>query len=298
MKDHDSGDDELDVIGDDIAADDFDAAVATNDSFEDEHVEEEDDDQTVAVSRRIAEGPVALAKPRKQSTPWYLRALIAVVGVAGSAGVYTYKSESAPIGYCDTGKNTNSALEALNAKWDAIESCNRENRTFLQFPGSSDSSREDDEPMLCPPPALIPFLHSTHCTPCPEHAFCVKDTVKCENGYLLRPHPVLSLLSPFGSVNTPAALAVQKVITSATNGLPGLGPVALPQRCVEDPMRKRNIGVLGKVIESLLGQERGMRLCAGKGTETFVTKDGGEARNWGMEMGELAEVMKKKTPVR
>jgi hypothetical protein len=292
LKDEDSDDDELDVIG----ANDFEHGTFDNDQLE------YDENQTVAVSRRIAQGgPLVVAKPKVYSTPWSLRILYLLIAAACSAAVASYKKESAPIGYCDTGKNTNAALVALNAKWDAIEACNRENRTFLQLPsiaGLNDSPREDSEPILCPPPALVPFMHTTHCTPCPEHASCAKGTLKCDNGFLLKPHILFSILSLFdSSALSPAAEKVRKLVEDVTDGLPWFGPVAFPMRCVEDPQRKKHIGALGKAVEALLGQERGMRVCAGDSLEVFANRDGGEAKNWGIEMGELREVMKKKTPV-
>jgi hypothetical protein len=297
LKDEDSGDDELDLIE---ADNNFEGVPAANDTFDDDEVEEDEEDQTVAVSRRIAQGgQLVAAKPQTHSLPWTLRILYLLIAAACAAAVASYKKESASIGYCDTGKNTNAALEALNAKWDAIEYCNRENRTFLHLPplsGSSDGTG-DSEPILCPPPALVPFMHTTHCTPCPEHATCSKGTVKCDKAFLLKPHPLLSILSPFDSSASATGAKVRNLIEDVTNGLPWFGPVVFPQRCVEDPQRKKNIGALGKAVEALLGQERGMRVCAGDGLEVFANRDGGEAKNWGLEIGELREVMKKKTPV-
>jgi hypothetical protein len=285
-----SGDDELNVIGVDTSANGIEPV---NDPFD----EVEDEDQTVAVSRRIAQGgPLVYDKPQPAS--WFIRFLFALFAVVSSAAVVSYKMEAAPIGYCDTGKSTNNALEALNAKWDAIEACNRENRTFLHLPPltpSADGAKADDEPILCPPPALVPFLHATHCTPCPEHASCSQNTVTCDNGFLHQPHPLLNLLSPFGSAMSGPAIQTRKFIADVTNGLPGLGAVAFPERCVEDPERKRHIGALGRAIEALLGQERGMRLCAGEGLEIFSNRDGGEAKNWGVEIEQLKETMKRKT---
>jgi hypothetical protein len=68
---------------------------------------------------------------------------------------------------------------------------------------------------------------------------------------------------------------------------------------VEDPKRKRNIGALGKAIESLLGQERGRRLCAGGKLmdDVVMDIDGGDAKKWGVELEKLRDAMKKKTPV-
>ena len=40
-----------------------------------------------------------------------------------------------------------------------------------------------------------------------------------------------------------------------------------------------------------------MRLCAGEGLEIFSNRDGGEAKNWGVEIEQLKETMKRKTSV-
>jgi len=87
-------------------------------------------------------------------------------------------------------------------------------------------------------------------------------------------------------------------LSMVLDGLPGFGSVALPPRCMEDPKRRRNIGALGKAIESLLGQERGHRLCAGGKAVDEVVMDieGGDAKKWGVELEKLRDVMKKKTP--
>lgn len=300
-EDKDISDDELDIIGADTSANRVEVVHIANDPFDNENVEEADEDQTVAVSRRIAQGGQLVAtEPQTRSTPWALHILYFLIVAVCSIAVVSYKIESAHIGYCDTGTNTNAALQALNAKWDTIESCNLEDRPFLQLPplsGSSNSTKEDSGPILCLPPALVSCLRTTRCTPCPEHASCTKDTVKCDNGFLLKPHPLLSILSPFDSSTSPLAAKTHKLIEDVTSGLPYFGPVVFPQRCVEDPQRKKNIGALGKAVEALLGQERGLRLCASDGSEAHADRDGGEARNWGMEMGELREMMKKKTPV-
>ncbi len=80
------------------------------------------------------------------------------------------------------------------------------------------------------------------------------------------------------------------------DGMPGIGPVALPPRCVEDPKRKRHIGVLGKAIEAVLGLERGKRLCTSE-VPPIQDMEGGEARRWGMHLDALREAMKAKTAV-
>ncbi|KAF8077984.1 Man1-Src1p-C-terminal domain-containing protein [Lyophyllum atratum] len=275
----------------DFISEDEGAKAEEEDPFTDSEVPE---DQTVAISQRIAQGGKAglasIIRPL----------LLLLVGLPALYAVINYKQESASIGYCDTGSNTNSALEELRTRRIAVEACNRENRTFLYLPplsGDADSKALDLTP--CPLPPLIPWAHPDSCTPCPEHAKCSQDHITCEPGYLMRPHPLLFFLpvssSPRDtklSLSTPLADLVYKILST------GLGSVALPPRCVEDPKRKRNIGVLGKRIESLLGQERGRRVCAGGKVlqESVNDMDGGEAKRWGIELESLREAMKNKTP--
>ena len=64
---------------------------------------------------------------------------------------------------------------------------------------------------------------------------------------------------------------------------------------MEDPQRKRNIGALGKAIESMLGKERGRRVCHGLSTGTPA--DSSEAEKWGIEENQLRIVFRKKTAV-
>jgi hypothetical protein len=270
---------------------------------EDLHGMEEED--LKVMPRRIDES-LARHAPVSQARPSGFRTLFTLAVIAIFGAVINYKTESAPIGYCDTNSNTNNALEQLKAKRKAVEACNRENRTLLYLPPlAMDSSRDgeavDETP--CPPPPLLPFWHPTMCTPCPDHASCTQDSVTCDTGYLLRPHFLLFFLPPSSSpskaslvppTTTSAGQLVWKVISATTDGLPGVGAVGLPSRCVEDPKRKRNIGALGKTIEAMLGQERGKRLCYGKVDEVI---EGGEAQAWGVKLEMLRQALKQKAPV-
>ncbi|PFH54389.1 hypothetical protein AMATHDRAFT_72877 [Amanita thiersii Skay4041] len=223
--------------------------------------------------------------------------------------IVNHKLESASIGYCDQGTNTNTFLNTLRARRLAIESCNRENRTLLYslVPTQNDETNDgveynDSEP--CPLMPLLPFLQPDRCTPCPEHAACEQYGVKCDTGYILQSHLFLSFLPPLASTSNISLSAsatplevTWKLVSLGLDGLPGLGSIALPPRCVEDPRRKRNIGALGKAVEALLGQERGLRLCT-RGQvlqENIKDIDGGEAKRWGLELGQLRETMRKKT---
>ncbi|KAJ7273673.1 Man1-Src1p-C-terminal domain-containing protein [Mycena haematopus] len=209
-----------------------------------------------------------------------MRLVIALLALATSGVVINYKLESAPIGYCAAGRDTNPTLEALRARRLEVEACNAENRTLLA------------DGTLCPPPALPGLPQPDTCTPCPAHARCSQFRVEaCEPGYLLKPHPLLFFLPPPGS----GADAAWRAVGNATDGLPGLGSVGLPPRCVEDPQRKLRIGALGRTVEKELGAVRGRRLCASaRGPRAFPANEGGEARQWGMDTDSLAELMRER----
>ncbi|KAF5365666.1 hypothetical protein D9758_003311 [Tetrapyrgos nigripes] len=205
-----------------------------------------------------------------------------------------YKKESASIGYCDTGSDTNSVLEQLRSMRNEIALCNRENRTTL-YPDA------DSPP--CPLPPLLPLPRPDSCTPCPEHAICSGHEIACEKAYTLRPPLLLPLLPPppkasneSFSLSLPPSELVWRVISEVSDGLPGLGSVGIVPRCVEDPRRKRHIGVLGKAIESWLAQERGSRLCAGGADRVVKESDGGEAKRWGLPLDRLRELARHGIP--
>jgi len=67
----------------------------------------------------------------------------------------------------------------------------------------------------------------------------------------------------------------------------------LPPRCAEDPQRRRNIGSLGKAIESTLAKERGRRVCLGNNSDDNISQE--DAMRWGVEVESLKEVFRKKT---
>ncbi|KAI0045160.1 hypothetical protein FA95DRAFT_158979 [Auriscalpium vulgare] len=212
-----------------------------------------------------------------------------------------YKNLSTSFGFCDTNSTTNDALEAARTRCAAVEACQRENRTLLYIPFTSTPVPAEEQPPACPPPAVLPARYPDECTPCPDHARCAPDSVVCEDGYLIRPHPLLFFL-PFpdapsiGPTDLPGpANSFLVAVSNALNGLPGLGSVALPPRCVLDPKRVKRIGTIGKAVETQLGLQRGKRLCVG-GSPAVKEEDGGEARRWGYELGFLKEEMRRKTP--
>lgn len=262
----------------------------------------EPDSLEVAVSNRIAGGDQLVrrrpAPPLQRSRSRFVTLLYLIVMVAGSYFVKQYKDESSAIGYCDTGSNTNQALRDIEAQREAVQVCNKDNKTIAYLPSVLSDTGLFEDGIPCPFPPFVPALHPSTCAPCPEFATCTQHSVVCNPSYVWRPHPLLGVLSPFGTA-TPLVESTWNLIGNVTNGLPGLGPVAFPPRCSEDPKRKRNIGALGKAIEALLGQERGRRVCIGErqGREIVNDSEGGEAMKWGLEIEILRHTMKRKTAV-
>ncbi|KAL0568653.1 inner nuclear membrane protein enriched at telomere/subtelomere region [Marasmius crinis-equi] len=258
-----------------------------------------DNKQVVAIQKRIAEGGRPISPPAVDPAllddvkpmPLLIRLIIyALVALASYTG-YQHKIENASIGYCDAGADTNARLEQLKSQRAAIESCNAENRTFLH-PNDPDSPP-------CPPLPILPFVHT--CTPCPEHAVCSGHALACEKPYILKPPFPFSFLLPSSTDPTNVNISLSasalseirpeemawKIISELTDGLPGLGSVGVVPSCVEDPRRKKHIGVLGKGIERALALERGTRLCHSESEGPVKDVDGAEARRWGIPLKKL-----------
>ncbi|KAI0336449.1 hypothetical protein GY45DRAFT_1315826 [Cubamyces sp. BRFM 1775] len=302
----------------------------------DSQKDEQLDEEVLAVSKRIADGGHLInrsSEGEEHHPSWLLRFFVSALALATLPALYQHKQESSDVGFCDAGSNTNSVLQSLRVHRAAVESCNRENRTTLwPLPGPDgttsvlspvptasavDAASDSDLPdrstsavVLCPAPPLLPFIQPDECTPCPKHATCTPSSVTCENGFILRPHPLLAAFpvpvkqkGALQSYERPSSISpdsdvshiVYSVLSSVFDGLPYFGPVAFPPRCVEDPRRKRHIGVLGKAIESILANERGRRLCEGVGVGVPEGDEATEAQRWGIEVEKLREHIKEKT---
>ena len=228
---------------------------------EEDEVGSQEEETTAGVTRRNASG--GSTRHVGQSTPLWQRVFMTLVVLAVASIVGQYKLESAPIGYCDIGKQTNAVLKAREAERREIENCH------TQYAGSSD-------PDACPPLPLIPLPRPESCTPCPAHATCTRFDVMCDDGYIKIPHP----------------FALVPYLPEIANGLPALGPIAFPPRCVVDPMRRRNIGQLGKSIDVELAKTRGRRRCDGV---TGKDRSSVDAVKWGVELDELKMILKNDT---
>jgi hypothetical protein len=262
-----------------------------------------------AVSKTIADGGKSLVRrvPTSPSRPWYLTLLYSLTACFMLSLGYEYKRDSTHIGFCDTGRKTNDIIEQRKGEMAAIEECNRMNRTFLYDTGQEQTAGSVSSARKCPPPLIIPQLHPMTCTACPAHASCSRFTVACDKGYILRPHILLSFLppppptSPSSDAQDPASTVSEFVwtgISKTFDGLPGLGPIAFPPRCVVDSKRTNRISALGHAIDLLLAQERGRRLCSGEFDNVKIPEsEGGEAKKWGFNVKKLNSEMRKKAPV-
>ncbi|KAJ3725995.1 Man1-Src1p-C-terminal domain-containing protein [Lentinula raphanica] len=256
------------------------------------------DEQNAVVQQHIANAVPITRLPHKlplieESKPMSLftrMLLITLLGVL-SYLTYEYKQESASIGYCDPGSTTSSALEEKKHLRSLVNECIAANRTTLH-----DLQLVPSSP---PCPGYIFPLYPESCTPCPEHAVCSGHAIICEKAYIpkapfflafLPPRPDTSRITLSTSVS-PSDVA-WKFISVVFDGLPGLGSIAFPPICVEDPRRTRHIGALGNGIKSFLGQHRGSLLCNAEANELVRDEDGGEAKRWGISVRELKETMR------
>ena len=269
-----------------------------------ELVEPHSDNDSVlelAASREMAEHVTHVQRhsladsDRLNAVQIFARGIIWLFILLTGYSAFQYKLESSAIGFCDTGSNTSRALRELLAKRLAIDEC------IGETAGDRSSEVEQGDPCALRP--LISLPHPKSCTPCPDHASCGQFDVFCDSGYLIKPNILLSFIpvKPSSSELTTkhasylAELFFQAV-SAVTDGLPGLGSVGLPPRCAEDPQRRRNIGSLGKAIESTLAKERGRRVCLGNKFDDKISQE--DAMRWGVEVENLKEIFRKKTTVR
>ncbi|KAG8981693.1 inner nuclear membrane protein enriched at telomere/subtelomere region [Tulasnella sp. JGI-2019a] len=243
-----------------------------------EHGEEEEEVYNSKVSQKFAklntaEGKKVVRRVRRQSistprswlapTPFRFLSFLVVMWL-GTA-LHSFKRESAYVGYCDAGSNTN--LRILELQTTRQHRRNTAGMCIAKFNITEGLNNE-----LCNPlPVHItnPFEPEI-CTACPSRAICTPDSVTCQPPFILKPHWSVKYV-PFA----PKLL----------DGMPLLGSVALPPTCVEDRERLRKIGGLVKGLEGWLARERGRKVCSGVKVAPGV--DGGEAKVLGLEVEAL-----------
>jgi hypothetical protein len=238
-----------------------------------------------------------LAQERLSVRQKLVRLLVWGLIATSAFATWNYKVESASIGFCDRGSNTNKVLNMIKTRRAAAIICNREGQPTVERPSLDDPSTNLTE--ACPLPPLLPLPVPSSCTPCPEHASCTQHSVTCDTGYLLKPHLLLSVvpvLPSQTSLTTRFAPHLYEFLLKGVSTLcDGLfGSIAFPPRCVEDPRRKRHIGNLGKAIEARLAKERGRRVCRGDRIDPSEPEESPEqAVKWGVEIGKLKTDFKK-----
>lgn len=255
--------------------------------FEEELIPENDPTTTM---KQPNPDDLIIAEPVARGPSTLTRILYLFVSVAMLASVINYKLEAAPLGYCDTGKSTNQALQSLRDRRALEKACVMENRTYLY------TDERDDT--LCPPPALLPIPQVDACTPCPLHASCSQDTVVCDKGYLLTAHPLLRFFHVSPQATRPIVNGTWPVandpdtVTSwllsvLADGLPGFGSVALPPHCQRDRGHVRHLDFVSSAVAQTLKNHRGQLVCEGETRPVYTDKEGGEARRWGLELQDL-----------
>ena len=255
----------------------------------------------LAASREMAEHVTHVQRhsladsDRLNAVQIFARGIIWLFILFTGYSAFQYKLESSAIGFCDTGSNTSRALQELLEKRLAIDECTGKTA------GHTSEVEQGTISDPCPLRPLVSLPHPKSCTPCPEHASCGQFEVYCDSGYLIKPNILLSFIpvKPSSSeLSTKHASYLAELffqaVSTVTDGLPGLGSVGLPPRCAEDPQRRRNIGSLGKAIESTLAKERGRRVCLRNNFDDKISQD---AIKWGVEVESLKEVFRKKTTV-
>ncbi|KAF8507246.1 Man1-Src1p-C-terminal domain-containing protein [Gautieria morchelliformis] len=245
-------------------------------SFGDDEVLDEDVKFNTEVSKALANGGSQRVVGQRnvsqsQGVFSWARIALGAITLALLTAIASYKVQSATIGYCYPGTDTNAILGERKAARLAAQECTE--RLANQSGNDHQASN-----VTCTPLPLLTLSEPMACAPCPAHAYCTPDMVTCEPSFVLRQHPLAKI--PF--------------LPQLFDGMPGLGPVAFPPSCVEDEERKRNIGRLGVALENYLALTRGHRVCVGL---TRPAGDGGEAAQLGLQVERVHDHLKKITVI-
>jgi Man1-Src1p-C-terminal domain len=260
-----------------LLEEEYEGAVDTAErSFGEDEVLDEDVEFNVEISKALANGGSQRAVAHRNVTQphgvfSWARIVLGAITLALLTATASYKVQSATIGYCYSGTDTNAILGERKAARLAAQECTER----LAHQSGDDYQTSN---ITCTPLPLLPLPEPMACTPCPRHAYCTPDVVTCEPSFVLRQHPLAKV--PF--------------LPQLFDGMPGLGPVAFPPSCVEDEERKRNIGRLGVALENYLALTRGHRVCVGR---TGPVDAGDEAAQFGLQVDRVHDHLKKITVI-
>jgi hypothetical protein len=233
----------------------------------------EEDSQTDTINRKIASlgedvaNGAAVPKKNTKGTFGWLQLVLCIPSLIASFALFAYQTDSAAIGYCDTGKSTNHVVLQHLLEIEAEKACREAIITRAEAGLPVDPDLGSCKTSILP--------RATKCTPCPPRAICSVHSITCEPAYILKYNPLSSF----------------PIIDYALNGLPGLGPVALPPKCVPDVKRRQHVGKMAGAIENKLATVRGDRICAG------VVSTGGDAQDaaaYGMTVDEIKASLTKR----
>lgn len=199
---------------------------------------------------------------------------LALVAVAVLTNMGIYKVQSASLGYCDVGSDSNAMLQELRAQREATRSCNAKLITVGPDAGSENPHSRLVDGVICPLEPISPIPSPDACTPCPKRATCDGRKVICNGAFILQAHPMAKII--------PGA---EKIF----GGLPGFGSIAFPPQCVEDRRWLQQVGLMEKVLEGWLAKAKGDKICKGLAKST---PDGGDAKAWGVLEDDLRKAAK------
>ncbi|KAG8831324.1 inner nuclear membrane protein enriched at telomere/subtelomere region [Serendipita sp. 399] len=248
-----------------------------DDDFEpvDEYPYVEGNSQIELVGQKIASlgddiaSGTSIARRRTAPKAVWPQFILSILFVVAATALWSYKRDSAVLGYCDTDSDSNSVVRQHLQEIKAADECKEALIRQAKDGIPADSHLESCQTSFLP--------RATKCTACPPHAICSSGTVSCEPAYMLRTSSVSSV--PF--------------MDAVVNGIPGFGSVAFPVRCVPDVRRRQNIGRMAKAIENKLANLRGQRICQG------VRSTGGDAQDaavYGMNIDDLRASFHNRVP--
>ncbi|KAH9923221.1 Man1-Src1p-C-terminal domain-containing protein [Fomitopsis serialis] len=233
----------------------------------------------------------------RPSTSLWIALLLLAVPILGLLN--NFRAKSLLIGFCDAETDTNPALEGLRKRISATRSGLLNDQDMAEScKADTDTEKINAQHMEVLAATLSIFVPDA-CTPCPAYSTCTSSTVRCRQGFVIAPHPVLSLLPGRSSSPSPAtfsraeglhsqSLAIRTIHASVSrllDGLPAVGPFALPPQCVEDVERAQRMHRIRGEVAWVLAEVRGRRVCGAHGERADGSTTGADgAQQWGLEV--------------